>query len=225
MNLVVLSACYERPELAAILVESCELAGLPLRFCQWSGSAGMWPGSMRTGKMVAVLEALPSLKADGVTHILYADGFDCFFTPWADATEVTYRWHLLGCPPMVFSGEKNCWPDADQEARYPKADSPWRFINAGTWLAQIGYLENVIENALSIYPTEDDDQRIWTRMYLSGMLPGAIVDTERLIFQTMWGTELSEVESPCVLHFNGGSWRNPEDRRMADMWEKAKAGR
>jgi hypothetical protein len=228
MNLVVLSACYEKPELAAILTESCELTCLPLHFCQWSGSR-IWPGSMRTGKLIAALEALQSLKADGVTHVMWADGFDCFVAPWADKTEIETRWHLLGCPPMVFSGEKNCWPDAIKRhlyGRFLPSESPWRFLNAGTWMAQIGYLQDSIEKILDFWPDEQDDQRMWTDALVTArLLPGAIVDTERLIFQTMWETELSEVESPCVVHFNGGVWRNPEDRRYIDHWEKVKAGR
>lgn len=223
MNLCVISCCYEKPQLADILRESCERARLPLHFCAAKELNGVWDdaGNMRVGKLVAAYESLDELKAEGFDHVLWADGFDTFIT----ATErwIEVAWKSYGCPPMILSGEKNCWP-ADHFANdYPVSDSPYRFINAGTWMAQIDYLRDVLE--YMILDQEPNDQLTWTRRFLAKQLPGAIIDTDRRIFHTMWGTEWAEVKhSACVFHYNGGIWRNPEDKRMIEHWEKVKAG-
>ncbi len=99
-----------------------------------------------------------------------------------------------------------------------------RFINAGTWMGQVDYMVDVIEFALEANPDEINDQRIWTDAFLGKGLPGAVIDTERKIFQTMWGTELADVSPDAsVIHYNGGIWRNPSDTRYVDHWNKVRA--
>ena len=217
MKLCVLSCCYEKPELASILKESCEIQGLPLVFCEAAAFRGTWSGSMRVGKLVAAREALPGLA--NYTHVLWADGFDSFVQ--ADEQGIFDRLDELGNPPMVFSAEKNCWPDQGEAERYPKVEGPYRYINAGTWMGTVEYLRFAVETALGLSP-DHDDQRLWTQAFLGGHLPGAVVDSYREIFQTMWGTELEDVADSCVIHYNGGIWRNPTDLRYVDHWAKVK---
>lgn len=217
MSLCVLTAWYERPELAAILRESCQINHLMLRVC----GQGNWPHDMRTGKLEATLRAIPKLRKEGFDLVLYADGFDSFIV--GDEVEIRYRWNAMGKRPMVLSGEKNCWPDAHKADRYPNSDSLWRFINAGTWIAQINYLEDVLSAMLKRVPeSERDDQRMWTDAYLDGWLPGAVVDTERVLFQTMWQTSIYEVGSSPVIHHNGGVWRDGPGNKFETHWEIAK---
>src|SRR5574340_640 len=200
MNLTVLSAHYERPEMAQLLIDSCRHFRVPLTFCAAKQLNGHWDGNLRISKMFAAYEALETLgKYD---HILWVDAFDAFVM--ATVEDIVFRWHNLGCPPMVFSAEKNCWPDPYLADYYPATPSPWKFINAGTWFAQVGYLRDVLKTLLSQFKEDDNDQRIWTSAFLAGLLPGSVIDTERKIFQTMWGTEIYEVDSPCVVHYNGG---------------------
>jgi hypothetical protein len=224
MNLCVLSCCYEKPELAAILTESCERSRLPVIMCAAKELDGVWPasGDMRVGKLVAALECLKLIKeTNAFSHVLWADGFDAFLQ--RPGLAVLNKLDNMGCPPLVLSAEKNCWPDAYYAGRYPKVDSEYRFINAGTWLGQVGYLVDVLTDMVQV--NEPNDQRLWTQFYLDRLLPGAVIDTERKIFQTMWGTELSEVSpDACVIHYNGGVWRDPTDTRMRDHWESVKAG-
>lgn len=226
MNLCVLSCQYEKPELASILRESCELFELPLAMCEASELNGKWPanGDMRTGKMIAALEHLRLIQETrAFSHVLWADGFDTFIKD--DETEIKYRWHLLDCPPLIFSAEQNCWPDPDKAAEYPPATSVYRFINAGTWMGQVDYLVDVMEKILASPWPDGNDQRAWTDAFLGKLLPGAVLDTDRKIFQTMWGTGLADVSPDAsVIHYNGGIWRNPEDTRYRDHWESVKAG-
>jgi hypothetical protein len=227
LKLCVLSCCYEKPELAAILRESCGLFGYDLLMCEAAELNGKWPasGDMRVGKMVAALETMKLIQETrAFTHVLWADGFDTFVC----RTELRFHfaWDQLGSPPLVLSAEKNCWPDPDKAAEYPASDSPYRFINAGTWMGQIDYLVDVITKMLAVEWPDGNDQRAWTDAYLGGLLPGAVIDTERQIFQTMWGTERHEVNTDAsVIHYNGGIWRNPEDKRMIEHWESVKPGR
>jgi len=226
MNICVLSACYEKPEFAAILTESCRLNNVDLGFCQAAELNGVWPasGDMRVGKMVAALEHLKLIQeTQAYTHALWSDGFDTFLQ--GGEGEIVGGWELLGCPSLVLSAEKNCWPHPEYEMLYPKVKGPYRFINAGTWFGQVGYLIDVIERMIeaSEIIQEINDQPIWINSFLTGQLPGAVIDSERRIFQTMWGYEDADgpIEAP-VVHYNGGIWRNPEDRRYITHWQKVK---
>lgn len=222
MNLVVLSCCYEKPGLAAILTESCKLFDLPLGMCEAKELKGVWPasGDMRVGKVKAALEHLELIKETrAFSHVLWADGFDAFLRH--SEREIYKRWVRMGEPPLILSAEKNCWPDEHYADRYPKVDSEYRYINAGTWLGQVDYLVDVLTDMVQV--NEANDQRLWTQFYLDRLLPGAIIDTERKIFQTMWGTELSEVSpDACVIHHNGGVWRDPTDSRYREHWDMVK---
>jgi hypothetical protein len=224
MRLCVLSACYEKPHLASILRESCECQQLPLFFCEAAELGGVWPasGNMRVGKLKAAYEKLLEIRKD-YDYALWADGFDTFVI--SSAARITRQWYLLGYPPMVFSAEKNCWPDEKAATCYPQTKSLYRYINAGTWMGHVGWLIDRIPITIQ-YQTECNDQRLWTEAFLSGEASGAVIDSDRLIFQTMWGAtaeELAEV-SPCVVHYNGGIWRNPNDRRYVEHWERVKCG-
>ena len=226
MNLTVLTAYYENPGLADTLIDSCCTFNLNLRVAHAAAFNGSWQGDMRTGKLIAVLETISSLKKERFDHVLWADGFDTFACFGKD--EIEHRWKLLGCPPMLFSGEKNCWPDEDRRPLYPESPSLWRFINAGTWLAQIDYLHDAITGILarSEGSGEENDQRLWTTAFLNKNLPGAQIDTGRLIFQTMWGTDISEVVDTCFLHYNGGVWRDPDaKRKYLEHWATLKKQR
>lgn len=214
MELVIISCCYERLDLASILVESCSLVGAPLRFCEAAEFGGKWRGSMRVGKMVAALEAVPRLRAEGFTHALWTDGFDSFLR--VGVGEVGRRYEALGSPGILFSGEKNCWPDQARESRYPTNDSAFRFINAGGWVAELGYLEDAIKGIL-VRDADNDDQRLWSEAFVRGYLFGSTIDYGREVFQTFWGTPIEEMrKDSCVFHGNGS------DKRLTQFWEEVK---
>lgn len=220
MSLCVVSCCYEKEHLTEILKESCAIQGLPLRFVQSAKFGGHWQGSMRIGKMEAVLENLPELSKE-FTHVLWSDGYDTFACH--DEAHIMAQYVKKLSPPILFSGEKNCWPDPGVADRYPASHFPWRFINAGTWMAEVSYLAEALRMIVDNAGNEHDDQRLWTHAYLGGILPGCEVDVGCAVFQTMWGTELYELVNPSIVHYNGGIWRYPQDRRYIDHWAATKA--
>jgi hypothetical protein len=222
MRLCVLSCCYEHPELAAILRESCEMFDLPLVMCEASELGGRWNGDMRLAKLVAPMRKIEELK-DQYDLFCWSDGFDTFVQ--ATEAEIITQWSIMGKPPMLLSAEKNCFPDPGRAALYPPCESPWRFTNAGNWMGEGEFLIEAIKGALNhSFPNEIDDQRIWTEEYAIRKTPGIALDTERRIFQNMWGTTEDErrQHSSFVIHYSGGIWRNSIDLRLIDAWKEVK---
>jgi hypothetical protein len=235
LKIAVISACYEKPNLAAVLIESCKLYGLPLIMC----GEGTWVHNYRISKIAAVARRVRAEDIQGkYDYILWTDGFDSFVC--GSQRQISMDIRELDYPMMVLSAEKNCWPDPDMSTRYPVMDGcgPWRYINAGGWLAQSAWVLRKLEALAEA--DEDDDQRLWTRAYGTGMLHGAVIDCTCKIFQTMWQTTPREVDVtesgnvrnfvipslPKVVHFNGGVWRNPEGAsyaRFLEMWARISA--
>ena len=218
-----MSVCYERPELSTILRESCAMFGVPLIFCEAPELGGKWTGDFRVGKLRAVLRGARAVE-DKYDLFMVLDGFDTLVRkPYSD---IISRWQILGGPPLLLSAEKNCFPDPGVADRYPACDGPYRYINAGTWLAKTHYLFFALENMVSCqrFERECDDQRMWTQLFLDGSLPGAATDTQSRVFQTMWGATDEEVKSrdACVVHYNGGIWRNPDDHRYVEHWARTR---
>ena len=225
MRLCVLSCYYEHPELASILRESCEMFGLPLVFCEASELGGQWNGDMRLAKLVAPMRKIEELK-DQYDLFCWSDGFDTFVQ--ATEAEILTRWSLMGKPSMLLSAEKNCFPDPGRASLYPACESLYRFCNAGQWMGEPEFLIETIGGVLDRHPvSEIDDQRMWTEEYAIRKTPGIALDTERRIFQSMWGATEEELrqQRACFTHLNGGCWRNPDDHRLHTMWAAVKANR
>lgn len=226
MNLCILSACYEQPKRAALLVESCRQENMPLVLC----GGGWWTGDFLEQKIRAARDKMLTVQ---YSHVLWTDGFDSFLVPGFGAQIQSVYENALFSPPLVLSAEKNCFPDPQKADLYPYTTSPWKYVNAGGWLGERNYLIDVLTRMLELETTKDD-QRIWTNWYLNRWLPGSVLDTDCEIFQTMWGAEKNEIvvnqfgqvvnwgseTNPLVIHFNGGSWRDPRDTRMIDMWNE-----
>lgn len=134
------------------------------------------------------------------THFIFVDGNDTLFLK----PITNYKGGI------IFSTEKNCWPDAD--APYPESRKIWKHLNSGAYIAPIDdYLALINE-----YPIDyaDDDQRYFTNIYLkSGRIK---LDTECRLFQSyaFSGPEDFTLRpnkvinnhtktTPSVIHFNG----------------------
>jgi hypothetical protein len=224
VKLHVISACYEKPHLAWMLEESCALFNVPLTMKR----DGVFEYNYRTHKVQPALEMSLAIRdADpSVTHIMWMDGFDTFITK--PPSVILNQWAHLGRPRLLLAGEKACWPDPDVIFRYPPShkipESPFRFINAGAWLGQIEYVIGALSLMLQMFPDEENDQRVWTTLYVGNCFRGgAIIDTECCVFQTMCHTLPSEINPhACVYHYNGGIWRDPNNRQHIDHWERIK---
>jgi len=220
MRLCAISACYERPELSTILRESCAKFELPLHFCAAAELNGRFSGNFRISKLVAALEAMRELRGT-YDFVAWADGFDTLVQ--APPSKFEERYALAGSPELLLSAEKNCFPDPHKVPMYDaklSTDSSYKYVNAGTWMGRVDFLIEKIQDMVLKYPREVDDQRMWTNEYLSDTSGQIKLDVDRWIFQTAWGTTPDELSHDCcVLHWNGGAWRNPDDSRYRDYWD------
>lgn len=153
------------------------------------------------------------------THFIFVDGNDTLFLK-----PIT---HYKGG--IIFSTEKNCWPDAEKAAYYHpgrfKDDdaynkymqdrarkSPWMFLNSGAYIAPISEYLAMVDQ----YPIDyaDDDQRYFTNIYLTS--DKIRLDTECRIFQSYAFCAPDDFTirpnkvinnhtktAPAVIHFNG----------------------
>lgn len=145
------------------------------------------------------------------THVLFIDAFDSICL--AGEEEIMRRYYEFG-DYVLFSTEKNCWPDGDKAKLYThKSNSCWKFLNSGGYIGSRKLLACILKDNNG-EKVDEDDQRYWTGIYLSGKYP-IVLDTECQIFQTFSHCSLDEFEGkegkiinkvlgtmPCVLHFN-----------------------
>lgn len=144
----------------------------------------------KTRKGIAFLESRTEQFA------LWTDGTDSLILKSEDEIMSRFSGGIL------IAAENNCWPDA---GRY---DPP--FLNAGGYM---GRREDLIAALKIVLPVamDEDDQRAWTTAYISGLIPGLVIDTERRVFCSM--ADGVEADS-CVAHWNG---RIPGRQ---DYWEE-----
>lgn len=143
--------------------------------------------------------------------VLFTDAYDTVVV--RPGEEILAQFRELDYP-LVFSAEKNCYPDPKRATEYPACDSPWRFLNSGGWIGRADHMLALLEsvNAAEL-PDSHDDQAFFTDIYLRR--PASILlDTECRIFQTLWRSAEDVTYShgvrnqvtgtrPCVLHANG----------------------
>lgn len=186
-----------------------------------------WKGLSQ--KLEAAHQYASSIPPDDL--LLFTDAFDVLYTAEAPSVmDVFYRRNYS----LLFAGECGCWPHVMDNPQacvtgYPKAPTPYRYLNSGTW---IGYaknaaamLEEVIKEAGSDFKNAND-QKLVADMFISGKHNIAL-DYWAEIFQSMHRTDppplpscnpFSDMELttqrrwrnkrtntlPAVFHFNGG---------------------
>jgi hypothetical protein len=130
---------------------------------------------------------------------------------------------------VTFAAQKTCWPDHTREKEYPKANSPWRFINSNPMAGLGRNIATALEWGWARWPIKtntnsveeyDVDERFLTNLYLSeGRERFNIkLDTECRLNQTylasvpgdLWMadgriTNLIHGTKPIFVHFNGRS--------------------
>lgn len=145
-----------------------------------------------------IISTVEYLKSSDLTHFIFVDAYDTLF--WRPITEVPDR--------LLFSTEKNCWPDAD--AKYPESEKTWRYLNSGVYMGSVKELLRLVEKVKPEYA--DDDQRYFTNHYLNGEVD---LDQDCEHFQSYAFSDPSEFTigtvfknnstgtKPAVIHFNG----------------------
>lgn len=193
MRLKVITVATREDHGLHMLKKSLALAGMDYTVL---GMGQPWRGFGT--KVILTREYLRTLE--GYTHFIFVDAYDTLFLK--PITE--YQGGI------VFSTEKNCWPDVD--APYPPSDAVFRYLNSGCYIAPIDEYLALTDQ----YPVDygDDDQRYFTNIYLtSGQIK---LDTDCMIFQSYAFTDHNDLEitpgkiinkhsqsEPYVIHFNG----------------------
>lgn len=151
------------------------------------------------------------------THVMFCDGYDVVASPCASVERLLLEFQKFKSP-IVFSAEKNCWPDADLSREYDRvADcKSWnKYLNSGLYIGTTKALRMLLK-AIDV-SSGMRDQREFTAAYLSGAF-NMRLDHHCLMFQSMHMyqddlvfTNNREVLNrltllpPLVFHGNGSS--------------------
>ena len=168
---------------------------------EWKGTDMTGPGG---GMKVNILKKhLYTLK--GTDTILFTDAYDVFYAD--DLKTIRERYESFG-KKIVFSAEATCWPDPNIAEQFPAVQTPYRFLNSGTFIAEVGELKRILD-ACEVRD-DGDDQLFYQKAYLEGLYD-IVLDTEGYIFQThdpstqiINGQLNNGICCPCVYHGNGG---------------------
>lgn len=75
--------------------------------------------------------------------ILFTDGYDTLFLSGED--EILRKFRSFK-KPVVFTAEKNCWPDISLRNRYPRSPTNSRYINSGGFIGYAGVIRRLIKS-------------------------------------------------------------------------------
>ncbi len=144
-------------------------------------------------------------------YILLVDAHDVIFVNTMEIIKKKIKCYYdeYDC---IFSVEKACWPDVNLADKYPECNTPWRYLNSGSYLFKPKKLiEYVDANPIEI---GIDDQLYFTKMYLGKTLKCKL-DIQCEIFQSIAFESEGDFSikgklynnltgsSPIVLHGNG----------------------
>lgn len=157
--------------------------------------------------------------------VLFVDGYDVFFTD--NLNTIIKRWIGFNTK-VLFGAEKYCWPDESLSKEFPKSNTPYRYLNSGTFIAEVGELKKILTNNIA---DEEDDQLYYQKEFLSGKYDIKL-DTEGYVFITneeqaqKSGTQLYNPVTQCfgcIYHGNGGDEAKIKfDKLYNDFYPKMK---
>lgn len=193
MRLKVITVATQENYGLKMLRRSLDLAGMDYTVL---GIGESWRGFGT--KVILTRQYLRTLE--GYTHFIFVDAYDTLFLkPITD-----YEGGI------IFSSEKNCWPDYN--APYPESKAIFRYLNSGCYIAPIDEYLALTDQFPIDY--SDDDQRYFTNIYLkSGKIK---LDTDCRLFQSYAFTDHNDLtlyhnkiinnhsqSEPAAIHFNG----------------------
>lgn len=222
-------------------LESMVQNRVPIRILGWGEK---WKGFEQ--KLRASLEAIRGLSSE--CTVLFVDSYDVLFTQ--DLSQIKGKFDEMDAD-ILFSAECGCWPFVQKNrdvcrSKYPKAPTPYKYLNYGGWIARQDHAVNLLEEIVRIAGERAaegksvDDQEIASELYIEGRF-GIKLDHYSRIFQTMHFTR-SAIEGVCnplpylvssngvwhnrgtgsrpsILHFNGGGKRY-FNRMYTSQWYK-----
>ncbi|KAH6603049.1 hypothetical protein BASA61_000463 [Batrachochytrium salamandrivorans] len=114
--------------------------------------------------------------------IIFTDADDVIPLPQCSAAHMAQTF-LSHDTPVLFMAERECWPDISLKESYPKPTvepTPFIYLNGGSYMGYAWALRDIIAEAYSIHCS--DDQRGFTRAFLSGMSYQPINHHQRHIY-------------------------------------------
>lgn len=220
LKLKVVTTATEETDGLIRLKESALRYGIPLKVLgiekDWTGGNVSRLENPGGGQKINLLKEY--LKRDeGLNDddlIVFVDGYDVVFTGPIEFVLERYKNFKSK---VVFAGERSCWPDEGLASSYPQTDSPYRYLNSGTFIGTVSELRKITEEPIS---DTDDDQLYYSHKLLSGQYDMEL-DHRCVIFQPTEGCwddvdymippEHSEGNlinklfntTPCIVHGNG----------------------
>ena len=224
-------------------VESSIRSGIDLVILGWGEK---WHGLSQ--KLEAAHQFAADLPVDDL--LLFTDAYDVLFLDDGANIVKSYQSFVSGTHrPIIFSGECGCWPHVMVNRKacfsdYPKAPTPYRYLNSGTWIGPAGQAKDML-NDVMVEAGSDfrnaNDQKLVADMYIAGK-HGIELDFYNKIFQSMhmtldrplprcnpvedvkmqdgrWRNTLTG-NSPAVVHFNGGG-KTVHLKMEGVMWWKS----
>ena len=145
--------------------------------------------------------------------LFFCDGYDTFVTDTMD--EIVYRYLSMNHK-IIFSSERVCWPDEGLASEIiktnkgikPYADTPYKYLNSGLFIAQVGELKRILEDVSD----DSDDQLFYQKKYIEQKYDMALdlecyilqcSDSEVTMNQGQLYNPITRCYS-CVYHGNGG---------------------
>lgn len=119
---------------SSLLLRSCEHFGLELITLVHNG-----PWRSHRLKDFHLRSYLHRIPADEI--ILYTDGYDTALV--RDEADILAMYSTFATP-VVFSAEKNCWPDRDLADRYPVSSAQFPYLNSGGFIGPAGLLASLM---------------------------------------------------------------------------------
>jgi hypothetical protein len=130
----------------------------------------------------ALYRYLENVEDDEI--ILFTDGYDAMFV--AGAEEILRKYHKTG-KELLFSAERNCWPETSLAKKYPEEQSPFKYLCSGGFIGKAGYIKNRIAEKLetnSIIKYAFSNQIYWAEQFLRNQSEIGL-DTRCEIFTTL----------------------------------------
>ena len=230
------TAATEETDGLGRLKDSAVRYGIPLEVLgikkDWTGGNVSRLENPGGGQKINLLkEYLESNKElEDNDFIVFVDGYDVIFT---GPTEfILERYKEFDCK-VLFAAERSCWPDEGLASSYPEVNSPYKYLNSGTFIGTVSELKRITEEHI-----EDtaDDQLYYAKKLLSNEYDMQL-DYECKIFQTTEGSWLDMKyvidnksaglglgdmtntlfqTKPCIVHGNGSPRAKTFFNRVCD---------
>ena len=170
----------------------------------WQGSDMTGPGGGQKINLVKdYIAAIPERDV-----VLFTDAYDVFYT---FDLETIVRRYLDMQLSVIFSAEKELWPDEKMREKHPLSVTDYRYMNSGCYIGEVSTLRNLFSLDIA---NGYDDQLYCQENWLNNQKRLSLtLDYEGYIFQShepalkMKDGLLYNSKTfcyPCVYHGNGG---------------------